>query len=83
MLSAKKREVFDMTVSLSVPRLNTIGRIADSLAEKQHRVEYVLRTRPHIRPSALAGPVRLYDRQAVAQIRHELNAIDAKRGGQP
>jgi hypothetical protein len=44
-----------------------------------HRVLYVLATRLHIRPSARAGTLRLYDRRAVAMVRHELNAIDAQR----
>jgi hypothetical protein len=33
----------------------------------------------HIRPSARAGTLRLYDRKAVAMFRHELSAIDARR----
>jgi hypothetical protein len=39
----------------------------------------VLATRAHIRPVARAGNVRPYDRRAVAMVRHELNAIDARR----
>jgi len=46
------------------------------------RVLYVLCTRRHILPAARAGTLRLYDRQAVAQIRHELTAIDARRSRQ-
>ena len=49
------------------------------LAVGAHRVLYVLRTRGHITPLARAGRLRLYDREAVALIRHELNAIDARR----
>jgi hypothetical protein len=63
-----------------VPRLITAGVIASELNEPLHRVLNVLATRPHIRPSARAGTLRLYDRRAVAQVRHELNAIDARRG---
>lgn len=70
-----------MSVSL-LPRLRTPGVIAQELGESLYRVQYVLRTRPHIRPTALAGRLRLYDRQAVAMVRHELNAIDARRSGQ-
>jgi hypothetical protein len=44
-----------------------------------HRVLYVLNTRAHIRPSARAGVLRLYDRKAVAQVRHELSAIEARQ----
>lgn len=57
----------------------TIGVIAAELGEPLHRVMYVLRTRHHVQPTALAGKVRLFDRAAVAMIRHELNAIDARR----
>lgn len=62
-----------------IPKLRTPGVLAADLGEPLHRVQYVLRTRSHIRPTASAGGLRLYDRDAVAQIRHELNAIDARR----
>lgn len=62
----------------SLPRLRTPGVIAQELGETLQRVQYVLRTRPHIKPTALAGRLRLFDRQAVAMVRHELNAIDAR-----
>ena len=62
-----------------VPKLRTPGVLATDLDEPLHRVLYVLRTRRHIAPSARAGQLRLYDREAVALIRHELNAIDARR----
>jgi hypothetical protein len=61
------------------PKLITAGVIAAELREPLHRVLHVLTTRAHIRPSARAGTLRLYDRQAVAMVRHELNAIDARR----
>ena len=62
-----------------VPVLKTPGRIAVILGVPLHRVQHVLRTRQCIQPSARAGILRLYDSQAVARIRHELNAIDARR----
>jgi hypothetical protein len=62
-----------------VPLLTTAGVMARELNEPLHRVLHVLRTRPHIRASARAGTLRLYDSRAVAQVRHELNAIDARR----
>jgi hypothetical protein len=61
------------------PSLITPGVIAGQLGEPLHRVLNVLATRQHIRPSARAGTLRLYDRKAVAMVRHELNAIDARR----
>ncbi len=66
----------------AVPLLLTPGRIAGQLGVSLPRVLYVLATRRHILPSARAGTIRLYDRDAVAKIRHELNAIDARRSGQ-
>ena len=64
----------------AVPSLLTPGRIAAELGVSLARVLYVLSTRPHIAPSARAGTLA-YDRQAVAMVRHELNSIDARRGG--
>lgn len=64
-----------------VAKLRTPGVLAADLKMPLHRVQYVLQTRPHIRPSARAGRLRLYDREAVALVRHELNAIDARRRG--
>jgi hypothetical protein len=61
------------------PTLITPGVIARELGEPLHRVLNVLATRNHIKPAARAGTLRLYDRQAVAMVRHEINAIDARR----
>jgi len=66
-------------VASAVPNLLTPGRIAARLNVPLHRILYVLATRRHICPSARAGTLRLYDNQAVAMIRHELNAIDARK----
>jgi len=62
-----------------IPTLRTPGVLADALGVPLHRVLYVLRTRSYIRPVARAGRLRLYDRTALAMIRHELNSIDARR----
>jgi hypothetical protein len=67
---------------MTAPRLITPGVIARELEEPLHRVVHVLATRDHIQPSARAGTLRLYDRGAVAMVRQELNAIDARRCGQ-
>ncbi len=63
----------------SPPRLLTTGQLATELRQPVHRILYVLSTRQHIQPSALSGVSRVYDSRAKAQIRHELNAIDARR----
>jgi hypothetical protein len=65
--------------SATVPKLITAGVIAAQLHTPLHRVLRVLATRQHIRPSARAGNLRLYDRKAVAMVRYELNLIDARR----
>lgn len=65
----------------TIARLRTPGVLAANLDVPLHRVLYILQTRDHIKPSARAGRLRLYDREAIALIRHELNAIDARREG--
>jgi predicted transcriptional regulator len=69
----------------NAPKLVTSGVIAAELGVPIHRVLRVLETRPTIQPRAYAANVRLYDLQTIARVRHELNAIDARRcrqGGQ-
>ena len=68
-----------MKTSETTPQLITPGIIASELGVPLHRVLHVLRTRQHIRPSARAGTLRLYGSEAVAMVRHELNAIGARR----
>ncbi|MCH8242449.1 MAG: hypothetical protein IH897_07555 [Planctomycetes bacterium] len=63
------------------PTLVTVGVIAAELGTTVERVCRILRSRPHIRPRAYAGNIRLFDNGAIAQVRHELNAIDARRTG--
>ena len=63
------------------PTLVTLGVIAAELGIPVDRVCRILRARPHIRPRAYAGNTRLFDNAAIALVRHELNAIDARRGG--
>jgi hypothetical protein len=63
---------------MTTVKLNTVGVMAQKLDEPVHRVTYVLSTRPHIQPVAIAGRSRLYDEIAVAQLRYELNCIDAR-----
>ena len=66
-------------VKSAAPKLLTAGRIASELGQPVHRVNRVLETRHHIKPAAFAGRTRLYNCDAMAQVRHELNAIDARR----
>lgn len=68
-----------MPTAPPVARMLTPGIIAREVGQPLSRVLYVLRTRPHIQATARAGTLRLYDRQAVAQVRHECNAMDARR----
>ena len=67
--------------SKAVPSLLTAGRIALAAGASLPQVLYVLRTRQHIQPVARAGILRLYDRNALAAVRHEINAIAARRSG--
>lgn len=66
-----------MTTTQTV-KLNTVGVLADKLGQPIHRIQYLLRTRKHIAPVAIAGRSRLYLDKTIAQLRHELNAIDAR-----
>jgi hypothetical protein len=66
-------------VNTETPKLITVGVIAAELRIPLHRVIRILATRPHIKPVARAGQVRLYNRNAVAMVRHEVNAMDARR----
>ena len=63
------------------PALVTVGVISAELGIRVDRVCHILRTRPNIQPRAYAGNTRLFDNAAIAQVRHELNAIDARRAG--
>jgi len=62
----------------ATPRLITPGVIAAEVKAPLHRVLHILATRPHIQPAARAGTLRLYDRAAIAMVRHELTAMDAR-----
>ncbi len=62
-------------VGKRVPQLRTTRVIADELGESVARVQAVLRAMPHIRPVARADHLRLYDVQAVEQIRQALQQI--------
>lgn len=61
-----------------IPKLRTPGVLAADLGVPLHRVQYVLRTRGHIRPAASAGRLRLYGRDALDLLRQELARIDSR-----
>ena len=56
----------------AAPKLRTPGVLAESLGRPLHRVLYVRRSRPHIRPAAMAGRLRVYDRDSLEAIRIEV-----------
>lgn len=62
-----------------VPKLITPGVIAERVGVPLHRVRHILATRPHIKPAARAGTLRLFDADAVAQVRYEIKLIEARR----
>ena len=62
------------------PQLLTPGRLAERVKQPLSRVQYILRTREHIKPFARAGALRLYAESAVALIQEELQAIRSQRG---
>ena len=63
----------------TIPKLATIGEVAKLLNVPPRRIEYILRSRPHIMPRATAAGARCFDDEGIAQIRYELSAIDARR----
>ena len=63
----------------SLPKLLTTGSIAAELDVTVFRIQHILTRHRDIKPRALAGRTRLFDRRAVARIRHELSRIDARR----
>jgi hypothetical protein len=68
-----------MRQTARTPQLITAGVIARKLGEPLHRVTNILATRRHIKPLARGGTLRLYDPEAIALVRYEINAIDARR----
>jgi len=60
--------------------LLTVGEIARRLAVPLHRVEYVLRTRPQLRPLTRVANVRIYNEGVLQFVAGELQRIDTERG---
>lgn len=63
------------------PELLTAGKIAERLGVPLPRVQYILRTRPKIRPAARAGTIRLYRAKTLRQVWAELDGIAARQKG--
>lgn len=61
----------------TAPRLLTVGEIAARLHVPIHRVQYVVRVRG-VSAAALAGRTRLFDNDALARVRHEIEAMAAR-----
>lgn len=80
MTNTKNQPATQTTTEL--PRLNTIGTIAQTLKVREHRIRYVIKSREYIRPVAIAGNAFLYDARGVELIRQALNGIDARRTSQ-
>jgi hypothetical protein len=59
----------------------TASDIAARLGQPEHRVRWILATRPHIRPAAQAGAVRIYSTSAVALVQDAIDVIDSRRRG--
>lgn len=62
-----------------VPQLTTAGVIARKLGVPLHRVQYVLRTRTHIKHTAWGGNLRLFPREAIAMVSDELELIESNK----
>ena len=57
---------------MTTAELYTSGDIARMLGEKVQTVQYVLKTREHIRERARVAHFRLYDEDAVEAVRREV-----------
>ena len=64
------------------PPLERERILAEACGVSVDRVRQMLRRTPHIKPIARAGIVRLFPPESIAQLRHALNAQDARRSAQ-
>lgn len=67
-------------MQVQIPAAPTVGEIARRIGAPIHRVEYIIRAR-NIRPSAVAGNVRVFSEADVNRIASEIRRIDSQRGG--
>ena len=56
-----------------------LKQLASILGVSVDRVRYILNSRSHIKPAVTVENMRFYRPDAVAFLRHELNAIAARR----
>ena len=59
--------------------LVTTADIAARLGQPLRRVQWVLATRHHIQPVALAGVVRVYSTAAMALVQDEIDRINRRK----
>jgi len=64
---------------LSDDRVYPAIQLAEILGVPVHRVRHILHTRSHIKPAVTVENLRFYRPDALAMLRHELNADDARR----
>lgn len=64
-----------------IPVLVTSGEIARELGVKAHKVVWILQSRPHIRPAAMAGGAFIYRLSAIKQVELELRGIEEAKSG--
>ena len=67
-----------IAIKKPVTPLMTVGQIAQLLRQPVHRIAYIINTR-RIDEAARAGRLRVFDLEAVGQIRSELAAIDGNQ----
>jgi len=60
-------------------RVYPLKQLASILGVSVDRVRYILDTRYHIKPVVTVENMRFYRPDALAMLRHELNAIAARR----
>ncbi len=58
----------------TIPRLLTVGVIAQQCGVALHRVEYVIKARS-IKPAGMAGHARVFTESDAAKIANELEAM--------
>jgi hypothetical protein len=63
------------------PKKITTRVLAEELGPTPDQVRRGLARPPDIKPRAYAGIARLFDNEAIARVRHEINKSDARGSG--